>query len=487
MMETLRKSFQLWGERQLIFSGFAVFTLLSIFAAIASREYWLVGAPVLLLLTYLTIVDFRQVFFLLLACIPLSTEVFLPNGLGTDLPTEPLIVGLMLVYVLYLLRYGPEVDGRFFRHPVTLLLFLHLGWIGITTIVSSTPLISIKYLLAKFWYLATFYFLAALILRNRSDVLRLFWYIFIPLIFTIIVILFRHAPSGFSFALANKVMSPFYRNHVAYASIMVVFVPFLWYIRQWYPRRSARRRWLNAALVLLIIAIYFTYTRAAFVALFAAPVAFLIIRLRLSRVVFAGLLAVAIALFAFFAYRNTFLDYAPNYERTITHYEFDNLLEATYQGEDISTMERVYRWIAGFYMIRDKPVFGFGPGNFSFSYEPYTLESFRTYVSDNPERSGIHSYYLMITVEQGLPGVAIFLALVFIALLTGEKIYHRTSDRQQKQTILMVSLSLIIILILLIINDLIETDKIGSFFFIELALLVNLDLATKAPLPHEKK
>ena len=378
MTEAARQIIQDSKERQLIFRSFAAFTLLSVFTAIASGYYWLAGAPALLLLFFLTIVDFRQVFFLLLACIPLSTEVFLPNGLGTDLPTEPLIVGLMLVYVLYLLRYARQMDGQFFHHPVTLLLFFHFGWIGITTIVSSAPLISFKYLLAKFWYLATFYFLAALILRNRNDIRRMFWYIFIPLVLTIVIILVRHAPSGFSFALANKVMAPFYRNHVAYASILVVFVPFLWYIRQWYPRGSARRGWLNTALLLMIIAIYFTYTRAAFVALVAAPVAFLIIRFRLTRVVFAGAIAVVIILFSFFAYRNTFMDYAPNYERTITHYEFDNLLEATYQGEDISTMERVYRWIAGFYMIGDKPVFGFGPGNFPFSYDPYTLESFRT-------------------------------------------------------------------------------------------------------------
>ena len=93
----------------------------------------------------------------------------------------------------------------------------------------------------------------------------------------------------------------------------------------------------------------------------------------------------------------------------------------------------------------------------------------------------------MLTVDQGLPGVIIFLTLVFVALITGEKIYHRTSDRQLKQTSLMVTLSLIIILLLLIINDLIETDKVGSFFFIELAILVNLDLATKAQHSNEKK
>ena len=45
-----------------------------------------------------------------------------------------------------------------------------------------------------------------------------------------------------------------------------------------------------------------------------------------------------------------------------------------------------------------------------------------------------------------------------------------------KHMAMMALLSLIIILSLLIINDLIETDKIGPFFFMNLALLINLDL-----------
>ena len=40
-------------------------------------------------------------------------------------------------------------------------------------------------------------------------------------------------------------------------------------------------------------------------------------------------------------------------------------------------------------------------------------------------------------------------------------------------------LSFVILLILITINDLIETDKFGSFFFMTLAIFTNLDLATR--------
>lgn len=470
-----------YGDLRRWFWGLALAVLGSLFAAIATGYYLLAALPALLLVAYLAVVDFRAVFLLLLACIPLSTEVQLPNGFGTDLPTEPLIVGLMVVSLLYVLRHGRRLDAGFLTHPLSLLLLLHVGWIAVTTLTSSAPFISFKFLLAKLWYIATFYFLAGLLLQTGADLRRCFWVLFFPLLLTVVVVFIRHAATGFSFAEVHAVLNPFYRNHVAYAAIMVTFFPLVWTVRRWYPPRSWQRRLLTLSVPFLLLAIYFSYTRAAYVGLLIAGGAYFVIRWRLTKYALLSAAVAAVLSVAYFAAGNRYLEYSPNYERTITHRDFENLLEATYQGEDISTMERVYRWIAGFYMSRDKPVFGFGPGNFYNFYKGYTVKSFRTYISDNEERSGIHSYYLMTLVEQGLPGLLLFLTLVGYALLRGEVVYHRLPDPEARQIAMMVLLSLIVILALLIINDLIETDKIGSFFFIHLALLVNLDRRATNP------
>gem|GEM_PF-6740875 len=44
----------------------------------------------------------------------------------------------------------------------------------------------------------------------------------------------------------------------------------------------------------------------------------------------------------------------------------------------------------------------------------------------------------------------------------------------------MVLMTTVVIDGLLLMNDLVETDKIGSFFFLCMAVLVNVDLANKA-------
>ncbi|MEM1215959.1 MAG: O-antigen ligase family protein, partial [Bacteroidota bacterium] len=139
--------------------------------------------------------------------------------------------------------------------------------------------------------------------------------------------------------------------------------------------------------------------------------------------------------------------------------------------------ERLYRWVAAGHMTSERPWLGWGPGNFYNFYKSFTVTSFQTYVSDNPEQSGIHNYYFMLIVEQGLPGLLLFLVLLFYFLIRGEQTYHALAAYPDRQRMVLIALlSTIVIATFLIINDLIETDKVGPFFFINLAILVNQEI-----------
>jgi len=457
-----------------------VFTILSgTIAGILSGEYLLFGLPILYLIVFLAIIDFRKLFYLLLISIPVSTEINLPGGFGTDFPSELLAIGLSGIFLFYLLVRSPGINIKFFLHPISLLLLVHITWIGVSTLHASDKFVATKFLLAKLWYILTYYCMAGMLLKSEKDIKMFFKCIFFPLLFTIVVIMVRHSLTGFSFKDINFVLNPFYRNHVTYASIIVVFFPFLWYAPSWAKKFSAKWWGLIASIIFFLAAIYLSYTRAAYICLVIATGAYLIIKFRLTKVVLAIGICLSILGLNWLENNNKYLDYAPDYNKTIVHQKFENLLEATTKGEDISTMERVYRWVAGVQMVAERPIFGFGPGNFYSHYTQYTVNSFKTYVSDNPEKSGIHSYYLMTAVEQGLVGLFIFLLLCFVVLLKGESIYHQSKDPTNKKQVLMVLLSLIIIYALLLINDMVETDKVGSFFFIFMAMLVNFDLKSQ--------
>ncbi|MEL6989429.1 MAG: O-antigen ligase family protein, partial [Bacteroidota bacterium] len=308
---------------------------------------------------------------------------------------------------------------------------------------------------------------------------KIIWLILIPLLITNVIILFRYSLIGFDFSRVNSVLDPFYRNKVNYASFMVCFLPFIVYLLFQQKKQSFKWFFLIAAIGIQFIALYYTYTRAVYVTIAGAVGFYFIYNFKLAKLAVMCSIILSIAAGTYLTHNNTYLDFAPDYNKTIYHDDFGNLLDATTKLQDISTMERVYRWVAAYYMIKEKPLMGFGPGNFYSNYKNYTVRSFETYVSDNEEQSGVHSYYLMTFVEQGLFGFIFFIVLCLYVILKAERIYHKVKERSLKHLVMAASLSLIIIFQLLIINDMVETDKVGSFFFFNMALLILIDLKTK--------
>lgn len=441
--------------------------------------------PAGLLLVYWSLVDMKSVLFVTFLTIPISVEFDLPGGLGLDAPVEPLTIGLLFLFIPWLIVHFRKLDGRFFLHPTTLFLFLHLAWMGLTAMNAGT-LISWKFYLSKMWYVGVYMIMAFYFFNGVPDYKKLFRLILIPLLLTIIIIIIRHGVEyGYTFSDVNYVMGPFYRNHVAYASIMVVFAPFIYFLYKSERFNGKSGLIYVAAGLLLVIGVYLSFTRAAYFALLAAIGFGWIIRLRLTKLVFLTGIGMACLLVAFLVQKNRYLELAPNYERTITHNTFEDLVNATYKFQDISTMERLYRWVAAFRMIEEKPLMGYGPGSFYSEYRAYTLRKFETYVSDNPEKSGIHNYYLMITADQGIPGLILFLAFIYMVLIMGERAYHAHKDPIKKVLALSAITSIFVILVLQLMNDLIETDKIGPFFFVSLAILIHLHLNSPVVVPKQ--
>ena len=473
-------------QNSLLLNILAIAVFFSAVIATLTEKVWLMGIPFFIILIYVTIINFKIVFFFLFALIPISTEVKLKSGFSTDFPTEPLIIYLMFVYVFYILYNMRAISNSFFKHPLTLFVIFHVLWIGISILSSHDLIISLKFFLAKIWYVICFYFLAGIVIKKVKDLKVLFWCFYLTLFVVVCIVLVRHAHYNFSFKDVNYIFDPFFRNHVNYACTLALIFPYLFFAIFWYKKWSNKWLFLIFGLAFLFVAIQFSYTRAAILSIFIAAGAFYIIKVKLIKQAFLITILLLAIVIIFLGEQNKYLRLAPKYEKTITQSNYENLLEATYKLEDISTMERVYRWVAGFQMIKQEPIFGFGPGNFYFNYKSYTVSSFRTYVSNNPERSGIHSYYLIVFVEQGIIGFSIFMLMVFYALAKGEMVYHKLKDRYSKNMVMAAVLSFIIILSLLLINDMIETDKVGPFFFLAMAIITNLDLKAQGLIKDEE-
>jgi O-antigen ligase len=456
-----------------VYYGYAALALLCLGVGLVSETYWLAGAPVLGWVVVQAFLDFRPLFWLLLAMIPISTNIILPGGFGTDLPTEPLAIGLTGLFILHALKHWPQYEKKRFGHPIAWLLYAHVGWILFATLYSEGLLVSLKFSLAKLWYVGAYFLLPLLIIKTPRKVTIMVHCILWPLLFVAIQTLVRHAAYGFSFAMQHKTMFPFMNEHVSYAGCLATFVPWLFFLGWWLRSRGKSSWWLTLIIMpIWLAAVYFSFTRAAFVALAMAGGAYYIIKWRLLKPALGLAIIGAIAVVLFFVRDNKYLDYAPDFETTITQERFDNLITATYKLEDISTMERFYRWVAAGHMVPYRPWTGWGPGNFLDHYKGYTVNAFRTYVSDNEGRSGIHSYYLMTLVEQGFPGLLIFLVYIFGALIIGERMYHQQTDPAARNAIMAALLAMLIVDAFNIINDQMETDKVGAQYLLNLAVLI---------------
>ncbi len=456
-----------------LFRWFVVAVLATVLLSVWLEQYLLFVIPFSVLVFGSILSDYRRLFYLIFAVLPFSIEYYFEGaGLGTDIPSEPLMILLTGIALAVVLRKKLVFQADYARHPVTLLLLIHLFWIGMTALQSTHLLISLKFLAAKIWYVVPFFIIPLIIAEHIRDFERVYRVLYQFLFVSITIVLVRHAFEGFTFAASYDVVRPFFRNHVNYAAICVVCLPFVWAFLRMAKQDGSRIWWMYWVFFTFVAGIYFSFTRAAILSMVIALIASLIIHRKwVKHALFICVIA-ASGLVLALSVNNKFMDFTPEFERTITHTEFDNLIEATYKLEDISSMERVYRWMAGIEMIRHKFWLGFGPGTFYSNYKSYSISSFRTYVSENPEKSGIHNYFLMTWVEQGLIGFLLFLALCIALLLEGERLYHLCSDQRQRWLIMANVLGFVIIFAMCLINDLIETDKVGPFFFLNASMLV---------------
>ena len=132
----------------------------------------------------------QYLFFFAVSLLPISRTVEFGSQLSLSFPTEPLLIFLSFV-VLIEFVYGKKNHSDLLAKPIVLALFLYLLWIGITTLTSQTPLLSVKYLLAKSWFVIPAVLGSILYIQSWKDVKRILWTFHVVLFFTILWTLLR--------------------------------------------------------------------------------------------------------------------------------------------------------------------------------------------------------------------------------------------------------------------------------------------------------
>jgi O-antigen ligase len=448
--------------------------LLFLSAAIFTSYTWLAFVPFGILIFFFGWQQWPVIFLLLIFALPWSVEYQFTTTLGTDLPDEPLML-IVSAFFACLLFFNPSIVKEW-KHPLIFLLLTGVCWTIITIFFSTDWLVSLKFVAAKTWYTAAFVLLPLVLFTNKKSIRMAGLVFLVSMLALTITALYRHYQTGLSFATINAAVQPFFRNHVNYSAMLVCLIPLLVAVFQLHKKS---RPLILIAVIMVLTALFLSYARGAWLALLVGLVSYWLIKKRKLFVTYVVVMILSFAAVLWLKTNDRYLDYAHDFRTTIFHKNFEEHLVATYRLKDVSTAERFNRWIAGVRMIPDKWLTGYGPNTFYQNYKPYEIPAFKTWVSDNKDHSTVHDYFLLIFIEQGLPGLLFFLALIGAMLWYAEHLYSRTEDRFYKATTLASGVMLTMIITVNFLSDLIETDKIGSLFFLCLAVLVAVDRNTK--------
>ena len=457
----------------------AAFSLLlaSIVIFAWTGNYFVLAAPVVFLFFVLLGVNWQMAYWIFLFTIPASVQINFSNDtMAITLPDEPLMWIFLLLFSLVFARNPSTLPKWWWQDKIVFIVVLQFICTIIAVIFSKMVFFSLKFLLAKSWLLVCFFVLPLWIFKEKKDYIRGFLVLLVPMLVTVIVILIHHAILGFKFDMVQKAMSGLYYNHVDYSTVISMFFPLL--LVAW-PLTKGKGIFVRLALFLIILlfaaGIGFSYARAAVIGIVFALVVGLAIRARLVNVIMPSIYVLIILAFCYLIPNNKYIEFRPDYNKTFMHKNFTDHLIATFRGTDMSSMERVYRWVAAVRMSKDRPITGYGPRTFYYYYKPYAVSSFQTYVSRNPEHSTTHNYFIYMLVEQGWPAMLLYALLMYAIFAKAQKVYHRLKDKFYRLVTIGLAMTIAVGFVNNFFSELIETHKVAALFYIPIALLIVLD------------
>jgi len=468
------------SSKKIWFYVISLFFVLANAVLLYNERFELLGFPVLILLAYLALFKLDVLYYIVIFLVPLSInldDMGVDLGVGIALPTEPLIVGMMLVFILKLF-YDGKFDRKVLSHPISVLLLLQLAWIVMTTIASSNPLISVKFLLSRLWFVSVFYFLASQFLKTEKNQRQMFWLYVLGFVPVLLYTFVEHSMRGFSQSSANWVMNPFFNDHTSYGACLAMVFPFLLW-QSFSPKITGAKRIIVISLMLLfVLSITLSYTRAAWVSLIGALGVFVVLKFKIkSWVIWAGV--ILIGGFLTLKMDDILEDLSRNKQDSSSNLS-EHIESISNVSSDASNLERLNRWKSAWGMFSDRPVFGYGPGTYAFEYAPYQRSKDKTIISTNSGDGGnAHSEYLGPLSEQGALGTVFMLGFIFVVCRTAVRVYKSNLAKESRMIGLTAFMGLITYYLHGILNNFLDTDKASALFWGFSVIILILDNKAK--------
>jgi O-antigen ligase len=354
---------------------------------------------------------------LVFAAAPLSFQVGVFGGSFIAVPTEPMI---FLALTGRAVRAMTGQSLRVGRLPLIVPLAAYGGATLLSCFTGEHLSVSLKGWLVLVGY-SVFGYVAfadfdwspkqrALCLRVAATVVA------IVAAYGVVRSLIEGVSSRFGYGIAR----PFFAEHGTYSAYLSLFVP--WLMLEALDRRSWSRVAYAAAFWLVLAAVVLSFTRAAWLSLAIVLPATLLTwshRKRSVRTLGASVAWAAVFLLVVFA--TGLGDRLTRHALTIV------------DTENVSNLERVNRWMAGWEMARAHQWTGVGYESFSDSYPSYRRKVILT--QEAFVRMGVHNEALRALSEAGLLGLLAGAWLVWAIAAAGLGTFRRSSQDRSRMAL----------------------------------------------------
>lgn len=442
------------------------------------RQEFFVLFPVGLVAVFAAIVYTEYTFLAIAFLTPLSVNIEeYTDSFGLFIPTEPLLFGVMLLLIVQQLKRS-TFHKNVWKSPIIWAVGFYLFWIFVTAITSTDVVTSFKFLLARLWFIVPLLLFGPLVFLKERNIRLFLWLFTLGMVIAITYTLLVHAQYRFGEKEGHWVMWPFFKDHTIYGAIVALITPLVFGLYFSKKHNALIQAILIGMMLITLLGLYFSYTRAAWLSVLAALVVWLLIKLRISFKIVAavGIAAGGILLFSWTSIQQTLE--RNKYEHTTEEFG-ERLQSATNVTTDASNLERLNRWSCAIDMFQERPVFGFGPGTYAFEYARFQRPENLTIISTNfGDLGNAHSEFLGPLAEMGLVGMLSMVLIVIAIFYKAITLYVRwpREDKEMRAIIMSIVLSLTTYFVHGFLNNFLDTDKAAVPVWGMCAILIALEI-----------
>ena len=465
------------GQNKVITGLSLLFIALSCFFIWVDLSY-LTLLPLGLMAVYFAIFFTEYTFLAIAFLTPLSINIEkYTESFGLYLPTEPLLFGLMLLLVFQQLQRN-TLDKEIWKNPIIWAVGFYLFWVFVTSITSSSPLVSFKFLLARLWFIVPLLFFGTRIFNTAKNITRFIWLFCIAMCIAICYTLVMHAGYNFGEKEGHWVMWPFFKDHTIYGATIALVTPLIFGIYFAKKYSPLVQLVIIFMIVIVLIGLYFSYTRAAWLSVVAALMVLAVIKLRIKFSILASIAVISLVTL-YFSWDTIQMELERNKSEHTTEEFGERLQSATNITSDASNLERLNRWSSAIDMFQERPVFGFGPGTYAFEYARFQDPEKLTIISTNfGDMGNAHSEYLGPLAEMGVFGLLAMIFIVSAIFYKSITLYYKwpVEDKFMRTMILAMILALVTYFVHGFLNNYLDADKAAVPVWVFCAAFIGFEI-----------